>query len=65
MPKLKTNRSAAKRLRLTGSGKVSRRKTGTRHKALAKSRTRKRRLSGNALLTSADATRALRLLGLR
>ena len=59
MPKVKTNRSTSKRLRLSGSGKV------LRHKALAKSRTRKRRLSGSVALTTADAGRALRLLGKR
>jgi large subunit ribosomal protein L35 len=65
MPKYKTNRSTAKRLRLSGSGKVLRHKAGARHKALAKSRTRKRRLSGSVALTTADAGRALRLLGKR
>jgi ribosomal protein L35 len=42
-----------------------RHKAGARHKALAKSRTRKRRLSGSVALTTADAVRALRLLGMR
>jgi len=44
--KLKTNRSAAKRLKVTGSGKVMRRKGWKRHLLSGKNATRKRRLSG-------------------
>jgi len=45
--KLKTNRSAAKRLKVTGSGKVMRRKGWKRHLLSGKNATRKRRLSGS------------------
>ena len=31
MPKIKTNRGAAKRFKLTGSGKIKRKKAGLRH----------------------------------
>ena len=44
--KLKTNRSAAKRLKVTGSGKIVRRKGWKRHLLSGKNATRKRRLSG-------------------
>ena len=44
--KLKTNRSAAKRLKVTGSGKVMRRKGWKGHLLNGKNATRKRRLTG-------------------
>ena len=44
--KLKTNRSAAKRLKVTGSGKIMRRKGCKRHLLSTKNASRKRRLSG-------------------
>ena len=44
--KLKTNRSAAKRLKVTGSGKVMRRKGWKGHLLTGKNATRKRRLTG-------------------
>ncbi|MDJ1169124.1 50S ribosomal protein L35 [Roseofilum sp. BLCC_M154] len=45
MPKLKTRKAAAKRFRVTGSGKVLRRKANKNHLLEHKSTTRKRRLS--------------------
>jgi large subunit ribosomal protein L35 len=45
MPKLKTRKAAAKRFRVTGSGKVLRRKANKNHLLEHKSPTRKRRLS--------------------
>ncbi len=65
MPKLKTNRAANKRFRLTGTGRVARQPAGARHKFLAKSSARKRRVRGLTLLSRADEGRALRLLGKR
>lgn len=44
--KLKTNRSASKRMKLTGSGKVMRRKGWKSHLLSGKNATRKRRLTG-------------------
>jgi large subunit ribosomal protein L35 len=44
--KLKTNRSAAKRLKVSGSGKIMRRKGWKRHLLTVKSAARKRSLSG-------------------
>ncbi|AFZ50374.1 50S ribosomal protein L35 [Dactylococcopsis salina] len=45
MPKLKTNRAAAKRFRVTGSGKIRRRKAFKNHLLQHKSTKRKRDLS--------------------
>ena len=44
MPKLKTNKSAKKRLKLTKSGKLKRWRQGKRHLATSKSSNRKRKL---------------------
>ena len=44
MPKMKTNRSAAKRFTLTGSGKLKRRKSNKRHLLYDKPPKRKRHL---------------------
>ena len=65
MPKQKTNRAAAKRFRVTGSGKITRRQSGARHMLLSKSRTRKRRLGRAVLVTSADLPSVQRMLGRR
>jgi len=45
--KLKTNRSAAKRLKVTGTGKILRRKGWKGHLLSGKNATRKRRLTGD------------------
>ena len=44
MPKAKTNKSVAKRLKVTGTGKLKRRKQGRSHILTKKSSRRKRRL---------------------
>jgi large subunit ribosomal protein L35 len=44
MPKVKTNRSAAKRLKRSGTGKLIRHKTGKRHILTSKPAKRKRHL---------------------
>jgi large subunit ribosomal protein L35 len=46
MPKMKSHRGAAKRFRLSGSGKVLRRKATGNHFLIKKSGSRKRRISG-------------------
>ena len=45
MPKLKTNKGAKKRLKITKSGKVKRQKEGARHILTKKTRKRKRTLA--------------------
>jgi large subunit ribosomal protein L35 len=50
MPKLKTNKSAKKRFKLTKTGKLKRFKQGKRHLATGKSSNRKRKLSKPTLV---------------
>lgn len=45
--KLKTNRSASKRLKVSGTGKIMRRKGWKGHLLSGKNATRKRRLTGS------------------
>ena len=63
MPKMKTNRAAAKRFRITGSGKVVHRKAWGSHLFKSKTRSRQIRLKGNADVAEAEQKRAKRLLG--
>ena len=62
MPKLKTNKSVAKRFRLTGSGKVTRAAANRRHILTKKSADRKRRLRTDMCVVSGeDAKRIKRM----
>ncbi|MER3396419.1 MAG: 50S ribosomal protein L35 [Acidimicrobiia bacterium] len=63
MPKMKTSRSAAKRFRLTGTGKIMRRRAYRSHLLRKMSSRRKRRLQGDQELASPDRRAARRLLG--
>ncbi len=62
MPKLKTHRGAAKRFRLTGSGKIRRNKAYARHILTKKSPKRKRNLRQSALICKADEALVRRML---
>jgi len=53
MPKLKTNKGAKKRFKLTKSGKVKRQKEGARHILTKKSRKRKRSLKASTTMDKA------------
>jgi len=55
MPKMKTNRAAAKRFRVTGGGKVKHKKAYARHHAWAKNRKQKRQLRQAGVLTDVQA----------
>jgi large subunit ribosomal protein L35 len=57
MPKIKTNRAAAKRFKKTGSGKIRRAKCGLQHGMQEKSRKRCRRLRKNDMVDKAMAKR--------
>ena len=57
MPKIKTRRGAAKRLRKSGAGKIMRAKTNRRHILTKKSSKRKRQLRGKTTVHPADARR--------
>ncbi len=50
MPKMKTNRGAAKRFKITGSGRVRRAKSGGQHSFMGKSRKQRRRLRDNDMV---------------
>ena len=63
MPKMKTHRGAAKRYRVTGSGKIRRRKAFRSHLLENKSSRRTRRLGRRAEVTGADRKHVERLLG--
>jgi len=65
MPKMKTNRAAAKRFKLSGTGKAKRARAGVRHGMIGKPRDRKRHLTGMVLVAPADQPRVLRMLGKR
>jgi large subunit ribosomal protein L35 len=61
--KMKTHRGAAKRFKLTGTGKLKRNKAYKSHILNKKSAKRKRGLRQATTLTSADLTRIKRALG--
>jgi large subunit ribosomal protein L35 len=63
MPKMKTHSGAARRFRLTGTGKVMRRRANTNHLLEHKSSRRTRRLSGDVTLASVDVKEIKKLLG--
>ncbi len=62
MPKLKTNKCAAKRFTTTGTGKFRRRRQNKRHILTKKSAKRKRALSPSAIVDSANEGAVRRLL---
>ena len=62
MPKMKTNRGAAKRFKCTGSGKVVRRKAYTSHILTKKSTKRKRNLRQGAIVDATNVKGLKRIL---
>ncbi|MBN1636453.1 MAG: 50S ribosomal protein L35 [Deltaproteobacteria bacterium] len=60
--KQKTNRSAAKRFRVTGSGKIRRNKAYARHLLSSKDRKRKRNLRKPTVVDSANLSGVKRML---
>ena len=64
MPKLKTNKGAAKRLRVTASGRIKHGSPGTRHLKRRKNAKRLRRLRKAKMIAKVDQRRMRRLLGL-
>jgi len=64
MPKMKTDRGAAKRFKVTGTGKIRRRQAFRSHLLEKKSSVRTRRLGREAELSGSDAKQVKRLLGL-
>ena len=52
--KMKTHKSAAKRLKVTGTGKVVRAQAGRSHLNVGKSSKRKRRLDGDVVVSDTN-----------
>jgi large subunit ribosomal protein L35 len=63
MPKMKTDRGAAKRFKITGTGKLRRRRAFRSHLLEKKPSTRTRRLGRETDVAHADLKEAKRLLG--
>ena len=64
MPKMKTHRGAAKRFKVTGTGKIMRRKAFRSHILEKKPSKRTRRLARETVLDGGDLKEAKKLLGL-
>jgi large subunit ribosomal protein L35 len=62
MPKMKTHTGSSKRFRVTGTGKVMRRRANRNHLLEHKSSRRTRRLDNEQVLAAADTRRIKRLL---
>jgi large subunit ribosomal protein L35 len=62
MPKMKSNRGAAKRFKKTGGGGIKRYKAGKSHILSTKTRKRKRGLRKSTLVNSANDKAIRRLL---
>ncbi len=62
MPKIKTNRSAAKRFKLTGSGKLRRNKAYKQHILTKKSAKLKRKLRKPAMTDSTNVKNMKKIL---
>lgn len=63
MPKMKTRKAVAARFKVTGTGKLKRRRPGRRHILTKKASKRKRRLRKDALVDKGQVKMYSRLLG--
>ena len=62
MPKMKSNRAAAKRFRVTASGKIKRHSSHHSHILTKKSTKRKRNLRKESLVSPADSPRVHQMI---
>ena len=62
MPKLKTHKGAAKRVRLTATGKIKRGHSHARHILTKKTNKRKRHLDIDVLVSKSDHDRVMSML---
>jgi large subunit ribosomal protein L35 len=62
MPKLKTHSGAAKRFKKTGTGKIKRNQTKTRHILTSKSPKAKRKLGKSVLVSDGDHAKVARMI---
>ena len=58
MPKQKTHKGLSKRVKITASGKVKRKRAGAGHLMSGKNAKRRRRVTGSAVMTTAMAKTA-------
>jgi len=65
MPKVKTNSSAKKRFKVTGTGKITHQKSFKRHILTKKSKKRKRALRKDGVVAKANMDFVMRLLRLK
>jgi large subunit ribosomal protein L35 len=65
MPKVKTNSSAKKRFKVTGTGKITHQKAFKRHILTKKSKKRKRAMSKDGMVSKANMDFVMRLLRLK
>jgi large subunit ribosomal protein L35 len=65
MPKMKTSKTAAKRFKTTGTGRLRREQAMRQHLFEKKSSTRTRRLEGDRAVHSTDLPKIKRLLAER
>ena len=65
MPKMKTHKGTAKRFKITGSGKVRRRKQGSNHLRRKKAKRTRRTYSQDQPVSDADSKRIKRILATR
>lgn len=63
MPKMKTHKGLKKRVKLTGSGKVKRKRCNGGHLMSGKSAKRRRKIRSDALVMGVKAAGIRRLLG--
>jgi large subunit ribosomal protein L35 len=63
MPKLKTHKGTAKRIKLTSTGKLIRRRAFGNHLLVKKSKSRKRAINTSAQITGSMAKNVKRALG--
>lgn len=64
MPKMKTHKGTAKRVKLTSTGKLTRRRAFGNHMLSKKSKSRKRNINTPAVITGGMAKNVRRALGI-
>ena len=64
MPKMKTRRSAAKRFKLTGTGRIRRNKANHSHMLIRRSKSAKRKMRNAGLISNAEEKRVRKMLGI-
>ena len=64
MPKMKTRRGAAKRFKLTGTGRIRRNKANHSHMLIRRSKSAKRKMRNAGLVSNAEEKRVRKMLGI-